>query len=150
MLFLFIERIFGLISGFKNLERIFCRLQVHHCDPSAQYKKGWGSFKRKRGLTFCYNCIRSRHLAKEFPGTCTICLCCKAIGHEVEDCPRMIAKVENMKMRQENYKESQETKDMLENQKEKESEKAQTMLVQLKEAMDDHKDVSLPEILKEK
>jgi hypothetical protein len=39
---------------------------------------------------------------------------------------------------------------MLENHKEKESEKAQTMLVQLKEVMDDHKDVSLSEILKEK
>ena len=25
-------------------------LQVSYCDPSAQYKKGWGSFKRKRGL----------------------------------------------------------------------------------------------------
>jgi hypothetical protein len=25
-------------------------LQVHHCDPSAQYMKGWGSFKRKRGI----------------------------------------------------------------------------------------------------
>jgi hypothetical protein len=59
----------------------------------------------------------------------------------------MIAKVEKMNMRQENYKEGQETKDMLENQKEKESEKAQTML---KEVMDDHRDISLPEILKEK
>jgi hypothetical protein len=33
----------------------FCRLQVQHCDPSAQYRKCWGSFKRKRGLTLCYN-----------------------------------------------------------------------------------------------
>jgi hypothetical protein len=122
----------------KNL----CRLQVQHCDPSAQYKRGRGSFKRKRGLTMCYNCRRLEHLAKECPGTYPICLCCKAIGHEVEDCPRMIAKAEKMNMRQENFKGGQETKDMLENQKEKESEKAQTMLVQLKEAMDDHKDVS--------
>jgi hypothetical protein len=28
-------------------------LQVHHRDLSAQYKKGWGSFKKKRGLTLC-------------------------------------------------------------------------------------------------
>jgi hypothetical protein len=55
------------------------------------------------------------HLAKEFPGIGHICLCCKAIGHEVEDCPRMIAKVEKMNIRQENYKEGQETKDMLKN-----------------------------------
>jgi hypothetical protein len=121
----------------------FCRLQVQQCDPSAQYRRGWGSFKRKRGLTLCYNCRRSGHLAKECPGIGPICLCCKAIGHEVEDCPRMIAKVEKMNKRQENYKEGQETK----NHTEKESE---TMLIQLKEEMDDHRDISLPEILKEK
>jgi hypothetical protein len=63
----------------------------------------------------------------------------------------MISKVEKMNMRQENYEEGQETKDMLENHKDKESNKeSETMLVKLKEAMDDHKDVSLSEILKEK
>jgi hypothetical protein len=40
----------------------------------------------------------------EFLSTCPICLCCKSIDHEVEDFPRMIAKVENMNKRQENYK----------------------------------------------
>jgi hypothetical protein len=39
---------------------------------------------------------------------------------------------------------------MLENHKEKESEKVQTKLVQLKETLDVHKDVGLPEILKVK
>jgi hypothetical protein len=62
----------------------------------------------------------------------------------------MIAKVERMNMRQENYEGSQETKSMLENHQENESEKAQTMLSQLKEMMNDHKGVSLPEILKVK
>jgi hypothetical protein len=33
-------------------------LQVSYYDPSAQYRKGWGSFKRKRGLTLCYSCRR--------------------------------------------------------------------------------------------
>jgi hypothetical protein len=28
-------------------------LQVRYCDASAQYMKGWGSFKRKRGLKLC-------------------------------------------------------------------------------------------------
>jgi hypothetical protein len=74
-----------------------------------------------------------------------ICLCCKAFGHKVEDCPRMISKVEKMNMRQENYEEDQETKDMLENHKESE-----TMLLQMKETLNDHRDISLPEILKEK
>jgi hypothetical protein len=85
---------------------------------------GWGTYKRKRGLTLCYNYRRPRHLVKECPGTGPICLCCKIVGHEVEDCPRMIAKVEMMNIRQEKYEGSQETKRMLENHKEKESEKA--------------------------
>jgi hypothetical protein len=49
-------------------------LQVYHYDPSAKYRKGWGSFKRKRGLTLCYNCKGSRHIAKEFPGRINIFL----------------------------------------------------------------------------
>jgi hypothetical protein len=56
----------------------------------------------------------------------------------------MISKVENMNMRQENHEEGQETKDMLENQKE-----LKTMLLQLKETLNDHRDISLLEILKE-
>jgi hypothetical protein len=31
-----------------------CFLVIYH-DPSVQYKKGWGSFERKRGLTLCYS-----------------------------------------------------------------------------------------------
>jgi hypothetical protein len=42
------------------------------------------------------------------------------MDHEVFDCPRMIAKVEKMNMKQENYETSQETKDMIEPQKESE------------------------------
>ena len=72
----------------------FCTLQVQHCDPSAQYRKGWGSFKRKRGLTLFYSCRRMGHLAKECPGRGPSCLCCKSMDHEVLDFPRMIAKVE--------------------------------------------------------
>jgi hypothetical protein len=92
-----------------------------------------------------YNYKRSGHLAKECPGIGPICLCCRDIGHEVEDCPRMIVKVEKMNMRLENYEEGQGTKDMLENQKE-----STTMLLQLKEKLNDHRDISLPDILKEK
>ena len=49
------------------------------------------------------------------PGIGPFCLFCKAIGHEVEDFPRMIAKVEKMNMGQENYKEGQGAKDMIVN-----------------------------------
>jgi hypothetical protein len=98
----------------------------------------------------CYNCRRSGHLDKECPVTGPICLCCKIVGHEVEDYPRMISEVERMNMRQENYERSQETKRILESHQEKREEGVQTTLVQLKEMMDVHKDVSLPNILKVK
>jgi hypothetical protein len=92
-------------------------LQVSYHDPSAQYRKGWGSFKRKRGLNICYSCRRPGHLAKEFPGRRPNCLCCKAMDHEVLDFLRMIDKVERRNMRQENPKECQETVTMVEPQK---------------------------------
>jgi hypothetical protein len=107
--------------------------------------KGWESVKRKRGLTLCYSCRRPGHLAKECLGRDPICLCCKATGHEVLDFPRMIAKLENMNMRQENHEEGQETKNMLKNQKELEA-----ILLQIKETLNDHRDTSLSKILKEK
>jgi hypothetical protein len=55
-----------------------------------------------------------------------------------------------MNMRQENYEGIQDNEIILENNQENEFEKSQTMLSQLKETMNDHKDVSLPEILKVK
>jgi hypothetical protein len=116
-------------------------LQVSYCDHSAQYMKGWGSFKRKRGLTLCYSCRRPGHLVKEYHGRGPIFLFCKATGHEVLDFYRMIAKVEKMNMRQENPEKGQETK----NQKE-----SKTVLLQMKETLNDHNDINLLEILKEK
>jgi hypothetical protein len=85
-------------SARKNL------FQVRSYDPSVQYKRSWRSFKRKRGLTLCYSYRRLGHLVKEFPRRRPRCLCCKAMDHEVLDCPRMIAKVERMNLNQENTK----------------------------------------------
>jgi hypothetical protein len=67
------------------------------------------------------------------------------MDHEVLDCPRMIFKVENMNMRQENHEIGQETKYMIEPWKESE-----TVLLQIKETLNDHKDNNLSEILNEK
>jgi hypothetical protein len=120
-------------------------LQASHHDPSAQYKKSWGSWTRKRGLTLCYNCRRPGHLAKEYPGRNPSCLCCKSMDHEVLDCPRMNSRLEKLNMEQANSEGDQKTKIMEEPQKESE-----IMLLKIKETLDDHKDVSLSEIFEEK
>jgi hypothetical protein len=108
-------------------------LQVSHHDPSAEYKKGWGSFKRKIGLTLCYSCRRLRHIAKACPGRRPSCICCKSMDHDILDFPRMISKVERVNMRQENPKDDQETVTMKEPQKESE-----TVLLQIKETLNEH------------
>jgi hypothetical protein len=120
-------------------------LHDSYYDPSAQYRKSWGSFQRKRRLTLCYSCRRPGHIAKEFPSRRPSCLCCQAMDHEVLDFPRMIAKVERMNMRQENPDEDQETETMAEPQKESES-----VLIQMKEALNDHRNINLSESFKEK
>ena len=67
------------------------------------------------------------------------------MDHEVLDCPIMIAKLERMNMRQENPKADPETKIMEEPQKELE-----TILLQMKETLNDHRHTNLSEIFKEK
>jgi hypothetical protein len=57
----------------------------------------------------------------------------------------MIDKFEKMNMRQENHEEGQETTNMPKNQKESEA-----ILLQMKETLNDHRDIIFSEILKEK
>jgi hypothetical protein len=86
------ERV-GLNKFDRNKERYVIHMHRNNC------WRGWGTFKRKRGLKLWCNCRRPGHLSKECLSTSPICLCCKIVGHEVEDCPRIISKVEKMNMR---------------------------------------------------
>ena len=120
-------------------------LQVSSYAPSVQYRRSYGSFKRKRGLTIFYSYRRLGHLAKDFLGRRPNCLCCKAMDHQVLYFPRMIAKLSRMNMRQENLEEGHETETMAKPQK-----KSETILLQMKETLNDLRDINLSEIFKEK
>jgi hypothetical protein len=67
------------------------------------------------------------------------------MDHEVLDFPRMIAKLEEMNLKQENPKEYLETMIMEEPQKESEK-----VLLWMKETLNDHRHVTLSEFLKGK
>ena len=113
-------------------------LQASYHDPGAQYRRIWGSFNRKRGLTLCYSCRRLGHLAKEFPGGRSSCLCCKALDHEVLDFSRMIANIEGMNLNEEKPKEDPKNKIVAESRKESEK-----VLLHMKETLNDHQHVRL-------
>jgi hypothetical protein len=110
-------------------------LQTSYHDPSAPYRRGWGSFKIKRGLTLFYSRIRLGHLAKKCPGGRSSFLCCKSLDHEVLDFPRMIAKLERMNLNEENPKADPE---MVEPQNELEK-----VLLQMKDTLNDHRHVRI-------
>ena len=67
------------------------------------------------------------------------------MDHEVLDFPRMIAKLERMNMEQDKHEKDSETKTIVEPQKESE-----TVLLRMKKALNDHRDINLSEIFKEK
>jgi hypothetical protein len=67
------------------------------------------------------------------------------MDHDVLDFPRMITKVERMNMEQDKHEKDSEIKTMEEPQKESEN-----VLLQMKETLNDHRDINLSEILKDK
>jgi hypothetical protein len=64
------------------------------------------------------------------------------MDHEVLDCPRMIARLEEMNLNQENPKEDPE--------KAEPKKELDKVLIQMKETLNDHRHVRLSEIFKEK
>ena len=60
------------------------------------------------------------------------------MDHEILDFPRMISKLKRMNMRSENPEEGQETKTMVEPQKESE-----TVLLRMIETLNNHRDINL-------
>jgi hypothetical protein len=116
--------------------------QISYHDRSAQYIGSWGSFIINIGVTLYYSCRRPGHIAKECLGRGSSCLCCKSMDHEVLDCPRMIARMEEMNLNQENPMADPE-----EAEPQQESEK---VLMQIKEILNDHRYVRLSDIFKEK
>jgi hypothetical protein len=72
-------------------------------------------------------------MAKECPGRRSSCLCCKSMDREVLDCPIIIAKLERMNMEQVDPEKGHETKTMEKPQKE-----SKTVLLQMKETLNDH------------
>jgi hypothetical protein len=67
------------------------------------------------------------------------------MDHEVLDFPRMITKLDRMNMRQKNLEEGHKTETMIEPQT-----KSKTILLQMKDTLNDHKDINLSDIFKEK
>ncbi len=63
-------------------------------------------FKWKECLILCYNCKKPGNIAKNYYEVGPTCLCCKLVGHKVEDFPRIIAKLERKDIRQEIVKDS--------------------------------------------
>ena len=94
----------------------------------------------------CYNCRRPRHIAKDCHEVGPACLYCQLVGHQVEDCPRLIAKLEEQDIKKGVVKENLEHKKVLGNHREKRMEDFQALLDERKA----HTNVSLSKSLKEK
>ena len=45
----------------------------------------------------CYNCNQEGHLARDYRNPTTTCRYCRAVDHVIEQCPQLIAKIQETK-----------------------------------------------------
>ena len=58
--------------------------------------QGRGGFGRGRGPILCHKYQQLGHYARDFPLPLTTCMYCRATDHDIEDCPTLLGKIQEI------------------------------------------------------